>query len=131
MTARQLEGGIAAQMIEVVGIFVAAGDGKNTSAQNVRKRVYNSARFAPIDDLRSKPIGDSHAPFGQRQQQHTTVEGGGDLLASNRWQRKRQQAIVDHGGCGSVRLGKRLASAPKSLCQFSRLHYIRQRIPAL
>jgi hypothetical protein len=30
-----------------------------------------------------------------------------------------------------VRLGKRLASAPKSLRQFRRSRYIRQRIPAL
>ena len=53
------------------------------------------------------------------------------FLRCNRWQRERQQAIVDHGGCGSVRLGKRLASTPKSLRQFSRLRYIRQQIPAL
>ena len=35
VTAGQLESGIAAQMIEVVGIFVAAGDGQDASAQDV------------------------------------------------------------------------------------------------
>ena len=43
----------------------------------------------------------------------------------------RQQGIVGHGGCGSVRLGERLAQTTKSLRQFSRLGHIRQRIPAM
>jgi hypothetical protein len=41
VTAGQLEGGIAAQMIEVVGIFVAEGDGQDARAQNVRQRMNN------------------------------------------------------------------------------------------
>ena len=107
-------------------------------AQNVGQRVHNPRRVAPIGDLRSKSVGDPKAPLSQRQQHHAavgtdpaTVERGGDLLALNGWQRKRQQAIVSHGGCGSVQIGKRLASAPKPLCRFSRLRYIRQRIPAM
>jgi hypothetical protein len=35
MATRQLEGGITPQMIKVVGIFVAAGDGQDASAQDV------------------------------------------------------------------------------------------------
>src|SRR6201990_2174686 len=138
VTAGKFEGGITPQIIEFVGIFVAAGNGQYASAQDVGKRMNNPRRVAPIGDLRSKPVGDSHAPLRQGQQHHAAVrtdapaiERGGDLLAVYRWQRERQQAIVDHGGCGSVRLGERLASTPKSLRQFSRLCYIRQRIPAL
>ena len=94
-------------MIEVVGIFIAAGDGQHARAQDVGKRVNNPRRVAPIGDLRSKLVGDPHAPLRQGQQHHAAVrsdapaiERGGDLLAVDRWQRERQQAIVDHGGCG-------------------------------
>ena len=125
-------------MIEVVGIFVAAGDGEDAGAQDVGKRMNDPRRVARIGDHRSELVGDPDAPLGRGQQHHAAigtdaaaVERGGDLLALHRWQRERQQAIVGHGGCGSVRLGKRLASTPKSLRQFSRLRYIRQRIPAL
>src|SRR5690349_20685307 len=106
-------------MIEFIGICVAAGDGQDASAQDVRKRMNNPCRVAPIGDLRSKPVGDPDAPLRQSQQHRAavrtdaaTIKGDGDLLAVYRWQRERQQAIVDHGGCGSVRLGKRLASTP-------------------
>src|SRR5690242_12144543 len=119
MTAGQLQRRVAAQMIEVVGIFIAASDGEHASAQDVRKPVHNPRRVAPIDDLCGKPRGNPHAPLRQGQQHHAaigtdaaTIEGGGDLLVLNRWQRERQQAMVGHGGCGSVRLGKRLASTP-------------------
>src|SRR5690242_9718845 len=138
MTAGEFEGGITPQIIQVIGIFVAAGNSQYASPQDVGKRMNNPRRVAPIGDLRSKPGGDPDAPLRQSQQHHATVgtdaatiECGGDLLAVYRWQRERQQAIVDHGGCGSVRLGERLASTPKSLRQFSRLRYIRQRIPAM
>jgi hypothetical protein len=52
------------------------------------------------------------------------------LLALHRWQREWQQGIVFHGGCGSLRFAQRLVSTPKSLRYISRLHHIRQRIPA-
>jgi len=119
VTTGELEGGIAAQMIEVIGIFVAAGNGQYASAQDVGKHMNNPRRVAPVGDLRSKPLGDPKASLRQSQEHRTavgtdaaTIERGGDLLAVYRWQRERQQAIVDHGGCGSVRLGERLASQP-------------------
>jgi hypothetical protein len=28
------------------------------------------------------------------------VESSGDLLAANGWEREREKAIFDHGGCG-------------------------------
>jgi hypothetical protein len=67
----------------------------------------NPRRVAPVGDLRSKPLGDPEASLRQSQQRHAAIgtdapaiERGGDLLAGYRWQRERQQAIVDHGGCG-------------------------------
>src|SRR5579872_4660701 len=100
--------------------------------------MHDPRRVASIDDLGGQPVGDAGATLRQPQQHHAaigteaaTIEGGGDLLALNGWQRERQQAIVVHGGCGSVRIGKRLASTTKSLCCFRPLSYIRQRIPAM
>src|SRR5262249_24558753 len=39
-SAGQLEGGVKAQPIEIVGILVAAGDRQNASPQNLRQPVY-------------------------------------------------------------------------------------------
>jgi hypothetical protein len=63
----QLEGGITPQIIEIIGIFVAARDGQDASAQDVRKRMNNPCRVAPIGDLRSKPVGDADASLRQSQ----------------------------------------------------------------
>ena len=42
MAAGQLERGIAAQMVEVVGILVAAGDSQDAGAQDVGKRMHDT-----------------------------------------------------------------------------------------
>ena len=119
MAAGQLERGIAAQMVEVVGILVAAGDGEDAGAQDVGKRMHDTCRVARIGDLGGEFLRHTDPPLGQPQQHQAavgtdaaTVEGGGEFLTLHRWQRERQQGIVDHGGCGSVRLGRRLASTP-------------------
>ena len=109
----ELEAGIGAQMIEVVGILVAAGDGEHARAQDVGDAVRHECRVARVGDQRSQPGGDPEAGLDGGEQhdaaigRHTsTIERGGDFLALHRWQRERQQGIFDHGGCGSVRFGK-------------------------
>jgi hypothetical protein len=64
VAAGQLDGGVTAQMIEVVGIFVATRDGKNAGAQDVGKRVNNTRWVASIGDLRGKLVGDFNASLG-------------------------------------------------------------------
>jgi cell division FtsZ-interacting protein ZapD len=95
-------------------------------------------RAAAVRDQPGQRIHQSKAPLGAGQQQHaaigtepTAVERGGDLLAADRWQAEWQKRIVLHGGCGSLRLAKRLVQTPKSLNQVRGLHHARQRIPAM
>src|SRR6516165_5163408 len=99
-------------------------DNACTTRVGSRRSVISAASLSAIPMRRSANANNITPPFGT---DAPTIEGGGYLLAFNRWQRERQQAIVDHGGCGSVRLGTRLALTPKFLRQFSRLRYIRQR----
>src|SRR5689334_21503676 len=88
MTAGEFEGGITPQIIQVIGIFVAAGNSQYASPQDVGKRMNNPRRVAPIGYLLCTPVGDPDAPLRQSQQHHATVgtdaatiECGGDLLA--------------------------------------------------
>ena len=107
--ARRLEGGITTQIIEVIGICVAAGDGED--AQDVGKRVNNPRRVAPIGGLRGQACRDPEVPLRQRQQHHpavrtepATIEGGGDLLALNGRLELLGHPnvacpVIRHGGC--------------------------------
>ena len=52
------------------------------------------------------------------------VGGGRDLLAAYSWQRKGQQAIVGHGGCGVSRPWQRWCLYNKILCYISTLRYV-------
>ena len=65
-------------------------------------------RIATVHHARRQPFGDPQLLLDPPQQQHAAVrrqpasiERDIDLLAANRWQRKRQKAIVFHGGCGA------------------------------
>ena len=60
--ARQLEPGISAQVIEIVGVFVAAGDRKNAGAQNVVDAVRHQSRIAPVCDLARQRLRSSNTP---------------------------------------------------------------------
>jgi hypothetical protein len=48
--AGQLEGGITAQVVKVVGVFVAAGDSKDAGTQDVIDAVGHTGRVAWISD---------------------------------------------------------------------------------
>ena len=106
--ASELEGGVLAQMIEIVRIFITAGDGENARAQDTAERMGNQQRIARIGDDRGELVSQSAPTLGLPQQHHASIrcdapaiESGGDLLAIHGWKREREKAIFCHGGCGS------------------------------
>jgi hypothetical protein len=107
--AGQLEAGIVAHMIEVVGILVAAGDGEHAGAQDVGDTMRDEQGIAWIGDQPREPLGDPQAPLGGCQQQNAAIRGdasaverSSELLASDGWKAERLNRIVAHGGCGSA-----------------------------
>ena len=105
--AGELESRILAQMIEIVRILVAAGDGENARAKNAVERMGDQQGIAWINDDGRELARHAQPALGLPQQHHagirgdaTAVESRADLLAANRWKRKREKAIVEHGGCG-------------------------------
>ncbi len=96
-------------MIEIVGIFIAAGDGEHAGAQDVGDAVRHQQRIARVGDQRRQPIGDPDASLRRSQQHHAAIGGEasaierrGDFLASDGWKAERLNRIVGHGGCGSA-----------------------------
>ncbi len=55
----ELEAGIGSQMIEVVAILVAAGDGEHARPQDVGDAVRHERRVARVGDQRGQPCGDA------------------------------------------------------------------------
>ena len=105
--AGKLERWILAQMIEVVRVLIAAGDGENARAKDAVQRMGDQQWIARIGDNGGEFVRQSQPALGLPQQHHAGVRGnasavecGGDLLAANGWKRKRQKAIFNHGGCG-------------------------------
>lgn len=58
--AGQLEAGIDAQMVEVVGILVAASDGEDAGAQDVGDAVRDQQRIALVLDQPGEPVRKTH-----------------------------------------------------------------------
>ena len=105
----ELEAGVRAQVVEVVGILVAASDGEHAGAQNIGDAVRHEQRVARIGNQICQPISDPQTPLGRGQQHDAAVrgdpaavEGGSDFLAADGWKQERRGRIVGHGGCGSV-----------------------------
>ena len=129
----ELEGRIGAQPVEIIGVLVAAGDRKDSGAQDIGHGVPDPLRIAPVADRRGEPVGQLQAPLGRGQQHNaavrgdpSAVEGDGDLLASNGWKRERQQRIVGHGGCGWLDAVDRVGFNNRILRHINRLGHIRQ-----
>ena len=108
--ASELEGGIGAQRIEVVGILVTAADGEDPGADHVGDRVGDAGRIAPVGDQPRQVVGDPKPLLGHAQQhdpavrgEPSSIEGGGDLLAPDGWKIEAGDRSVDHGGRGSAR----------------------------
>ena len=64
--AGQLEAGIGAQMIEIVGVLIAAGDREHAGAQNVGDAVRHQQRIARIGDQTLPAAGRSRYAARQR-----------------------------------------------------------------
>ena len=131
--AGKLEGGVSAQAIEIVGVFVAAGNRQDARQQNLRERVNHPHRITPVGDHGGKLLGDPHPSRRLAEQHHPTVgrqssavERGGELLASDGWKRERQRRIVGHGGCGRLDAVDRVGFNNRILRYINRLSYIRQ-----
>ncbi len=106
--AGEFEAGIAAQVIEIVAIFIATSDGEDSGTQNVGEAVRNQGRVARVGDQRGERVDDAQAPFGGGEEHHAaircqtpTIEGGDDFLALDGWESERQNSVFGHGGCGA------------------------------
>ena len=93
---RQLERWIEPQPIEVVGVFVAAGNGEDAGAQNIGQQMGDPVRNATVRDRPGEALGDAEPTIGLGQQHDPAigtdppaVKGGGDLLAVNGWKAER------------------------------------------
>ena len=90
--AGELEGRIATQPVEIIGVLIAAGDRENPRPHYIRQAVRDAVRIARIKDHRGKPVGQLQAPLGCSQQHDPAIRGdpaaverGRDLLACNGW----------------------------------------------
>ncbi len=62
-----------AQTVEIVGIFIAAGNGEHAGLQKFRQFVINAGLIAAVANRASKTIGDAEPPFRLAQQQQAAV----------------------------------------------------------
>ena len=96
------------ERIEIVGVFVTAGDRQHAGAQDVGDTVDDAALDTRIGDAAGEPIRDPQLPLGLPKQQHAAirrqpaaVERGGDFLRPMAGNRNGSRIVV-HGGCGSA-----------------------------
>ena len=131
---RQLEQGIVAQGVAVVGILVSAGDREHAKAQHRRQRVNHPVGVAPLPDAAGQRLGQPE-PALRRAQQHQPAVGrdrpareiGGHLLALNGWKIEREKSIFGHGGVALSWLrqkcaGKRISTRCQRLTPRSPSH---------
>jgi hypothetical protein len=77
---------------------------------------------------------ESRADYVGHRQQHdaavgadaTAIERGCDFLAGDRWNRKRHEVIVVHGGRGWREVGNVIGADNHTLRQIKALSYVRQ-----
>ena len=104
----QLEQGIGAQGVAVVGVLIPAGDREHAEAEHRRQRVDHQRRVALVPDAAGQRLGQAEPAFRLAQQHQPAVRGdqpaleiGGHLLAFDGWKIERQQGIFGHGGRGA------------------------------
>ena len=92
-SAGQLECRVAAQIVEVVGIGVAAGDGEDTATQNVGHCVGDQGLVAVVGNDRGQHVDQAKPLVGIGEQYHAavgtdqpTIESSGDFLLADTWQ---------------------------------------------
>ena len=105
---RQLDQGIVAQGVAVVGILVSAGDREHAEAEHRRQAMDHPFRVAPLPDAARQRLGQAEPAFRRAQQDQAAVrrnrtarEIGGHLLALNGWKIEREKGIFGHGGRGA------------------------------
>ena len=96
-------------MIQIVGIFVSAGNGKHARAQDVRHTVSNESWISRVGDQFGEALRDAHGALDSGEQhnaairrQATAIESRSEFLASNGWKTERLSRSLGHGGCGSA-----------------------------
>jgi hypothetical protein len=129
---RHLEGGVLAQGVTIVGVFVAGGNGEHAKAQHVGKRVVDARRIARIPETARQSVGDAEPALDRAQQENprirrepTAVEGGAHSLAGNGWQIEGKKAILAHGGCGAPLARVRSGCTTRIIHEINGLRYIR------
>jgi hypothetical protein len=97
-----------AQPIEVVAIFIATGDRRDTCHHHFEHRVSDTVWIAAIRHRIGKAAAHTERalPFSQQQQPAigglvAAVKINCELLAADRWKVEGKRRIVEHGGCGA------------------------------
>ena len=90
--ASEFEGGINAQGVKIVGVFVATGDRQDAGANHVRQRVRDAQRVAAIGKPMRQSLRDPQPTLGHRKQHHAAIRGQSpaiesrsDRLSANGW----------------------------------------------
>ncbi len=137
-SAGQLEGRVLAQIVQVVGIRIAAGDGEDAGAQDVRHGVGDPQWIAVIGDDRGQRVDQAKPFVDTGQQNHTAVgtdpaaiERGRNFFLADTWQRKRKEGVVIGGGHGRFCPGVESGVSGQSLCDSRWLYHSQSRIPAM
>ena len=133
-----LERRVAAQIVQIVAIWIATRDGEDASAQNVRHGMGDLRRIAIVGDQCRQRVDQAKALVGARQQKNPSVgtdlaaiESSGDLLLADVWQKERKQGIVIGGGHGRFCPGFESGVDTQSLSDSRQLYHARLRIPAM
>src|SRR5882672_3190251 len=95
-------------------------------------------RVARVGDQPGQRVDQAKTLVGGSQKENAAVgtdlsaiEGGGDLLLADVWQRERKQGIVVDGGHGRFCPGLESGVSTQSLCDSRWLYHARLRIPAM
>lgn len=87
------ERGVPAQVVQIVGIGVAAGDGQDAGTQDIRHRMGDPQRVAMVGHQGGQRLHQADPLVETRKQQNTTIrtdhaaiKGRGDFLAAKTWQ---------------------------------------------
>ena len=89
--AGQLEGGVDAQEIKIVGILIAAADCENAGADHFSETVSDARGIAAVRNAARQPFGDPEAALRQREQHDAairsetpTIKSGGHFFSVRR-----------------------------------------------
>jgi len=80
--ASELESGVDAQRVEIVGVLVAAGDRQDAGAHHVRQRVRDAQRVAAIGKAMGQSFRDPQPTLRHRQQHHAAIRGQSPAIES-------------------------------------------------